>query len=322
MRAKISPRITLENRTKLETVIPLDTPYLVFLDPSDVCNLKCDFCPTGNRTLMKQQVGRKQTMMDWNLYRHIIDQFQFFPNKIKTLRLYMMGEPLLNPCFSDMVWYAKQSNYFTKIDTTTNGTLLNEKLSRSIILAGLDKIFVSIPKNYTNVFIENIKYFHSYSSGRCEVFVKIAGDYLTISEQEKFLTDFSEICDSLAIEHTADCWPEFKTENINKSIGIYGQKLPGVAVSVCPYLFYSLTINPNGIVSYCFLDWKQNMQLGDLKTEKISNIWNGEKIRNLRIIMLQGLRNTLSNCKNCNQLLYGMPDNIDKYAMELLKKIL
>lgn len=260
-------------------------------------------------------------MMNWNLYRHIIDQFKFFPNKIKTLRLYMMGEPLLNPNFSDMVWYARQSHYFDRIDTTTNGLLLNEKLIRQFILAGLDKIFISVPKDYNNKYIKNIEYLHNYSDGRCETFVKIAGDYMTAEEIDKFLFSFSKICNFISIEHTADCWPGFKTENLNKSYGIYGQKLPEGSVLVCPYPFYSLSINSNGTVSYCFLDWKQEMVLGDLKIEKIKNIWNGEKISNIRKCMLKGLRNTLLNCKECNQLLYGMPDNIDMYATELLKRI-
>ena len=31
---KIKPRINLEGRTKLETVIPLSTPFIIFVDPS------------------------------------------------------------------------------------------------------------------------------------------------------------------------------------------------------------------------------------------------------------------------------------------------
>ena len=34
MKAQIKPRINLEGRTKLETVIPLETPFVVFVDPS------------------------------------------------------------------------------------------------------------------------------------------------------------------------------------------------------------------------------------------------------------------------------------------------
>ena len=49
MKAEIKPRIELENRTKLEEVIPLATPFVLFVDPSDICNFHCKFCPTGER---------------------------------------------------------------------------------------------------------------------------------------------------------------------------------------------------------------------------------------------------------------------------------
>ena len=57
MKAEYAPRIDLKNRTKLENVIPLKTPYVIFVDPSDACNFKCRFCPTSDRKLMKK-VGR------------------------------------------------------------------------------------------------------------------------------------------------------------------------------------------------------------------------------------------------------------------------
>ncbi|MCZ9957417.1 hypothetical protein [Brachyspira hyodysenteriae] len=69
MKAKIKPRIDLENRTKLETVIPLETPFIIFIDPSDKCNFKCKFCPTGNIELMQNTSGRNFGSMDFNLYK-------------------------------------------------------------------------------------------------------------------------------------------------------------------------------------------------------------------------------------------------------------
>ena len=35
MKARYEPRIDLANRTKLEEVIPLSTPFIVFADPSE-----------------------------------------------------------------------------------------------------------------------------------------------------------------------------------------------------------------------------------------------------------------------------------------------
>ena len=36
-----------KERTRLETVIPLSTPFILYVDPSSACNLKCNFCPCG-----------------------------------------------------------------------------------------------------------------------------------------------------------------------------------------------------------------------------------------------------------------------------------
>ena len=80
--AKIKPRIDLVNRTKLETVIPLRTPFIINIDPSDRCNFQCKFCPTGDRELMKKTAGRNYGSLDFDLYKKIFeilkDIFSFF----------------------------------------------------------------------------------------------------------------------------------------------------------------------------------------------------------------------------------------------------
>lgn len=38
MKARLEPRINLIGRTPLETVIPLATPFIVFVDPASSCN--------------------------------------------------------------------------------------------------------------------------------------------------------------------------------------------------------------------------------------------------------------------------------------------
>src|SRR3989344_2765434 len=102
MKAKIKPRIDLENRTKLETVIPIDVPFIINIDPADVCNFQCKFCPTADRELMKATPGRNFGLMYFNLYKKIVDDICEFGEPIKVLRLYKDGEPLLHPKFVEM----------------------------------------------------------------------------------------------------------------------------------------------------------------------------------------------------------------------------
>lgn len=320
MKAEIKPRITLEGRTPLQTVIPLSEPYLVFLDPSDICNAHCPHCPTGSGEAKKY---RKPQLMEWDLYKKIIDDLCDMPEPIKTLRLYMMGEPLLNPRFADMVEYAKSKvrfgvPRFGQIDSTTNGSLLTFAKSQEIIASGLDKIFISVPKSYDRLYVQRIAHLSFVEYRRLKIHIKIIGDGLEEGQIENFLFDFSPFADSISVEHLSPCWPNFDIGKVG-DVGIYGQPLH--EVQVCPYIFYSLAINSDGTISLCFLDWKKDMVIGDLKKESFKDVWNGITLRNERIMQLAGGRKLLRNCENCRQLKYGQADDIDRYAQEILGRL-
>lgn len=334
MKAKIKPRIDLENRTRLETVIPLPVPFIVNVDPSDACNFQCKFCPTGDRMLMKETPGRIHGVMDYGIYKKIIDDICEFDNPIKVLRLYKDGEPLLNPMFSEMVKYAKGKKCSERIDTTTNASLLNKKTNIEIIDAGLDRINISIegvnPAQYLNFskykidfekLVDNIRHFYE-NRKQCEMIVKINGDTLSQGDKEKFYEIFGDIADGVYIEHIMSCWPGFKLNGveINQEFGIYGQEIN--EVQVCPYVFYSFSINSDGTASTCFLDWSRKLIIGDTKTETVKNIWQGSRMFEYQKMFLAKKRKEHAVCGRCGQLSHGLPDNIDPFAEDLLVKLI
>lgn len=334
MKAKFKPRIDVENRTKLETVIPLRTPFIINIDPSDICNFQCKFCPTGDRELMKRTPGRNHGIMDFDLYKKIIEDICEFDDKVKVIRLYKDGEPLLNPHFPEMVKYAKQSGCCDRVDTTTNASLLTRELSDRIIDSGLDRINISIEgvnsdqylgfSQYNMDFkalVSNISYLYE-NKQNTEMIVKINGDILSEDQKNDFIQIFGDISDGIFIESIMDCWPTFEQTKveINNKRGIYGQRIK--EVTVCPYVFYSVAVNSNGTVSLCFLDWKRELVLGDCNTEKIKDIWLGDKFRQYQIMFLRGERKNHPVCANCGQLRQGQPDDIDQYCSVLLDKII
>lgn len=326
-------RIDLKNRTKLETVIPLSTPFIINVDPADSCNFQCGFCPTGDRKLMKE-IGRPLKTMDFDLFKKIIDDINEFDNPIKVLRLYKDGEPLVNPNFAKMVAYAKQSNKILKIDTTTNASLLTPQRSLEIIEAGLDKINISVEginaEQYMSFskykidfdkFVENVRFFYE-NKKQCEVVIKINGDILSKEDKEFFISTFKNIADGVYIEHIMSCWPNFELRNgleVNQEVALYGQEI--AEVSVCPYVFYSFSINSDGQASICFLDWSRNLLIGDAKIQNVKDIWISKEMRNYQKMFLKHERKNHPICKNCGQLSHGMPDNIDEYASTLLERL-
>lgn len=333
MKAKIKPRIQLEGREDLSKAIPLSTPWVIFVDPSDMCNFKCMFCPSGDVGLMKE-VGRKPQLMSWSIFVQIIEDICEFDKPIKVLRLYKDGEPLMNPRFADMVRYAKKSGCCEKVDTTTNASLLNPKRNLEIIEAGLDRINISIEgvnkeqyKNFScyninfDKFVANIKHFYD-NRKQCEVIIKIPGDSFVEGDKERFFEIFGDICDGISIEHTMNCWNGFVMEGMeqNEEFGIYGQ--PIKEVNICPYVFYSMSINSDGLASACFLDWNRKLIIGDVKSLSVKDIWNDLHMFGYRMMFLKGRRKEHSICGNCSQLSHGMPVDLDHHRNEILNRIL
>ncbi len=332
MKAKLEPRIDLKNRTPLESVIPLETPFVVFVDPSDACNFKCRFCPTSDRELMNT-VKRPWKQLSFDLFKKIAVDMATFPGKVEVLRLYKDGEPLLNKHLADMIKYAKDVGASKRIDTTTNASLLTKEKSKAIADAGLDRINISIygvsNEHYTSFsgvkleferVLANVRDFYEIR-GNCEMLVKVNGDQLNEEEKQLFLNYFGDYTDKIYIEHTMSCWPEFKLRGVevNSEYGIYGQKIK--EVDACPYPFYSFSINSDGLVSVCFLDWARKMIVGDAKVESVPDIWNGKSMRAYRKMFLEGKRKNHSVCGNCGQMSHGLPDNIDPYKEMLLQKL-
>jgi len=280
-----------------------------------------------------KNVGRPWTQLSMELFKKIADDMSRFPEQVEVLRLYKDGEPLLNRFLPDMIRYAKDVGAARRVDTTTNASLLSEKKGRAIVEAGLDRINISIYgvtsdhyKHFSGVkidfkkILDNVRYFYEYR-GTCEMLVKVSGDSLTPDEQQQFLDYFGDFTNKIYIEHTMSCWPEFELRGVhaNQEFGIYGQSIK--EVSTCPYPFYSFSINSDGLVSVCFLDWGRKMVVGDTTKESVVDIWNGQLMRAYRKMFLSGERKKHPVCGGCGQMTHGEPDDIDSYSEEILSTL-
>lgn len=334
MKAQFKPRINLEGRTPLQDVIPLSTPFVVFVDPASACNFSCPFCPTGHRDMI-DKTGRFQGVMKLPLFKKIIDDLKEFEKPIKVLRMYKDGEPFLNKNLAKMIAYAKKSGSIEYIDTTTNASLITPERLGPVLEAGLDKINISVDgmnreqyKKFTDFdfdfdkFVEHVKWLDA-NKGSCEVVIKIPGDLIDNLQRQEFLDTFGDYCDRIFIENFAPCWPEFDVEahtGVKITEGIYQQ--PIKPTDTCPYIFYSVSVNADGLVSSCFLDWGRKLLIGDLSKQSLKEVWHSKKMNALRRQHLEGRRMENPVCSQCGQLSHCLPDNIDRYRDDLLPRFL
>ncbi len=332
MKAELKPRINLEGRTPLQDVIPLSTPFIVNVDPASACNFNCSFCPTGHDALIRE-TGRFQGVMKYELFQKLVDDLQEFDQPLKVLRLYKDGEPFLNKRLPDMIRYAKASGRVPYVDTTTNGSLFTPERLAAVLEAGLDKINISVDgmsnaqyREFTGFdldferFVDNVRWLYA-NKGDCEVMVKIPAELLKAGQRELFLQTFGNHCDRIFIENFAPCWPEFDVEahtGFTISQGIYQQEVQ--RTDTCPYIFYSMSVNADGQVSSCFLDWRRKLTIGDVRHESLADIWRGDAMNALRLQHLQGQRHGNPVCGSCGQLTHCLPDNIDPWREKLLAR--
>jgi radical SAM protein with 4Fe4S-binding SPASM domain len=327
----IGTRLDEQNRTQLEKVLPLDTPFIIYIDPSSVCNLRCNFCYQSNHEDYIKIPG-SQFVMPMSLYEIIIDDLYNFPVPVKVIRLYGFGEPLVNVKFPEMVKYVKERFPNTKVDTTTNGILLHERLNKKIIESGIDRInisinglsnegykkfcgkdvdFISLVKNITDLYKRK---------EQCYIFIKInEACFQDEFDKEKFIEIFEPIADSINIEYPMKCWDNVDNLQMDSIKGIYGQEVDQ-EIEVCPYPMYEMCVHSDGTVSACFLDYNKKLIIGDATVSPISEIWNGKKLKAFQSMMLKKCRSLHPVCKNCQQLKFGACDNIDEYADEILRR--
>lgn len=324
--------IIAKDRQRLEDVLPIKTPYSLCIDPSNICNFKCNFCAIQKKEVF---LPFKRQVMDFELYKKIIDDISMFEEPLKVLRLNGNGEPLINQYFPDMVAYAKEKKVANFIETITNASLLNPEYNRRIICSGIDRIRISVEavngEGYSTVtgkeidfdsFINNIRDLHDIS-GECEIYCKIVDISVpTKKERDKFYEIFDPICDRMFIDTVIPLWSDFDeiSEIVSENAtGIHNQKVK--EVRICPYPFYSLMINPDGEVTLCCADWKREYIVGDLKRESLINIWNGNKLRAFWINMLKGKKDEYIMCSKCKLPSYDCNDDIDEFGSTILARL-
>ena len=321
------------DRTPLETVIPLETPYVVQLAVSSACNYKCKYCPASEPDSLKS-FGVTKGLMPFDLFCKIVDDLADFPEPIRVLRLVKEGEPLLNKRLPDMIRYAKRKQPDIPVDTTTNGHLLTPETSDRLLDAGLDRILISLQgitdEAYKRVagvdvvfetIFDNVRYFCERKGG-CRVYVKVPDVGVTEDEAQAFYTMFTDLADEMFVERMVPTWPDFdfSTFKEDDGVGYYGQPILADDVTVCSLVFYAMTINHDGTVPPCVFDWRHICDLDDVRQRGLYDIWNGKPLNDFRRAQLRGERWKIPLCANCKALQYCNVDVIDDHAAPLLAK--
>jgi radical SAM protein with 4Fe4S-binding SPASM domain len=264
-----------------------------------------------------------------DLFNKIADDLTQFPQKLKTIKLYGFGEPLLNRNLPQMVSILKELNVTDRVETTTNGWWLEPATSDKLIAAGMDRIVISvnglsstqiecITKARVNFekYVENIRHLYD-NRGKCTVHIKTT-NIVVDNWEDHFYNTFGDICDEISIENVAPLWPGIESSE-KPTRGFFNDDLH--PVDICPYIFYHMTVQANGMVSSCFIDWDRKNIIGDIGKKSLIDIWNGEELKCIRKNHLLGCKYKYEICKDCKQLIYGSADDVKRCALKIYQKL-
>jgi len=314
-------------RSRLEEVIPLQTPFRVMLEASGACNFHCFFCVHSQ----KNTGGSRN--MPFELAQKCIDDLKKFPLKIKLLTFSTTGEPLLNNKLPEIIEYAKNAQIADCIDITTNASLMTHEKSEKLIKAGIGLINISIygldAGQYYKTseividfdkLLENIKYLYEIRD-KCKITIKISdASFTNEKDRVRFFDIFQGMCDTISVEHVVPMWYGLNFPGTaEETLDIYFNK--AVKKSVCPVSFFTMAVNANGVVSPCCVDWRHELAFGNANYQSLFDIWSGTGYRDFFIKQLTNGRQSILPCRNCSYPDFVAMDNIDAFSNEILKRL-
>jgi pyruvate formate-lyase activating enzyme-like uncharacterized protein len=114
-------------------------PRYLMVQTTSRCNAACVFCPYPT---VRREVSQGE--MSFTLFVKLMRECSRY--EVKGISLFLMNEPLMDPCIVDRITVAKEHNPLAGISLWSNGCNLTEKLSLALIHSGLDAIGISVPR--------------------------------------------------------------------------------------------------------------------------------------------------------------------------------
>ncbi|MDR1916615.1 MAG: radical SAM protein [Synergistaceae bacterium] len=333
-------KIIAQERVILKDLLPLKKPLSIFIEPSNMCNFRCCMCVHGSDNTRDDLKPFRH--IDMELYRKIIQDLHDWEGpRLKTLRLAILGEPLINKDFPEMVAIAKDAEVSEKVDTFSNGSLLTPDLAGALVDSGLDYIRFSIysvlddrhrivtqqDKYSPRDILKNITYLRKARDRRGSstpyILVKMFDTYGP--ENDKFIEMYRDIADEIDFEKIHDATKYSGNDlvgayyddegAIKRTHEEYKKNLhPHVA---CPRPFIALCVDSLGNVLMCTHDAPRYTKIANLNETSIKDVWFGDALFEFRRMQIEGRKDRNKLCRNCDWYkLFPIEDNVDGLAMD------
>ncbi len=283
--------------------IQKEFPKRINIQTQGGCNAKCVFCPSHQVT-GKIPMGK----MDWSLFKKIVDECS--GHDMSRINPFSQNEPLIDKEIAKRVAYIKEKCGDRVISLIiSNGSLLTEQLMHSFIDAGLDRLKISLQgltrDSYERVMV-GLKHDVTYANVEKAIHIlksrnakkpRLSVSTVTTGFNEHDIRKWKRYWRRRGVKATASAC-ENRGGNIASNTKLYPYGL--VANIGCKRPSYEAVVAYSGDVLLCCVDWWRTVRLGNLREQTLEDIWNCEKVREIRRAHAAGDVDALPKiCRDC-----------------------
>lgn len=270
---------------------PADFPYMVDVELTNYCNLKCLFCPAA------QAMTRKKGFMTEEVFKKVVDECAEHNTPVRFIR---WGEPFLHPKIIKFAKYIKSKGLLLHI--TNNGLVITKRHMRAMIDLGLDSMIFSFQgatkeeyqrmrdnERYDDL-VKNIKTLIKLRGKREKPFIAVSSTMHRDKEEDikKFREYWEGIVDYVGIGKTKIWWMPARMV-----------KIFPMEYRPCTEVYQKLSVDWDGKVTACCGDYDNFLTIGDIKENTLQELWGGEVHSAIRTLLDKGLHRSLTLCSKC-----------------------
>jgi MoaA/NifB/PqqE/SkfB family radical SAM enzyme len=259
----------LKYRTNRSSYATASNPRLlgltsVEINPTELCNRTCCFCPRSNPTIYPNR------NLNMNLETAEILRIQLKNSLFDgDINITGFGEPLLNPNILEIIKIFS-NDFFTEMVTNGDKIYKGNITIQDIEKTNLNFLIVDCYDNetQTNWFKENLQ--------RSSINYAIRNHY------------HDDSVDKLIKKYGFN----------NRAGAVYTSNNDG---NPCFFPSYKAIVDWNGDVRLCCNDWlRQQSSFGNIYTTDFSQIWHSAEFSSMRKDLINGKRTKFKSCKNCD----------------------
>ena len=300
-------RWELARKFRLRPPFPLHVDYELFYR----CNLRCPICIMSLPPKERRRWGDPARSLSLETVRRLLDEGA--AGGQAAVGLNGICEPLLSPDLPEIIRYAR-SKGMVDVMFNTNGLLLDEAVSRELILSGLTRIMISLDAategTYRRIRVgsdfervtENVRRFvrlrREMGSRLPIVRVSFCVTSLNEHELEDFVKTWSPVADFFSIQQYGNTFEGSYARDRSRLFPERHRYDPQ-GNQRCGQPWKRIMVRHNGEVMPCCDASGLSLVVGSIYESSLAEIWQGPAAERIREIHKEGRFAEHPVCRRC-----------------------